>query len=259
MATSRRTERPEALSDGPMDYAPENELGVVFLFAHLAKRWRLRIDEIKPGYPDCIAFQKSHGGEKRIRIEFEFKSKNFHNQGHDPKKCDWIVCWEHNWAAAPKRLNIVELRREFGLGFNVWVMSVKKEYQDDLNHYPSGEWSAPGQAHKGDLILFYFSGCGNKSINYIYRCKQRAFFKERAGWKKGSDYRARIQRVCKLPAPVFLEDLQRHRVLRTAGFVRGDLRGRLNVIEYWPYLYDLITRRNPAVRRRLEKYSPESL
>jgi hypothetical protein len=119
MATGKLIERPEALDEGPMNYAPENELGVVFLFAHLAKRWRLRIEEIKPGYPDCIAFLKSHGKEKRIRIEFEFKSKNFKNQGHPVQGCDWIVCWEHNWPDAPKRLNIVELRREFGLGFNV--------------------------------------------------------------------------------------------------------------------------------------------
>src|ERR1017187_7200790 len=130
MPTPRSGDRPESLFEGPMNYAPENELGVVFLFAHLAKRWRLRIDEIRPGFPDCIAFQKAHSKEKRIRIEFEFKSQNFHTHGHDPSKCDWIVCWEHNWPSAPKHLNIIELRREFGLGFNVWVMPVGKEYQE---------------------------------------------------------------------------------------------------------------------------------
>jgi len=145
-------------------------------------------------------------------------------------------------------------------------MSVKKEYQEDLDAYPKGEWSVPGQAHAGDLVLFYFSGPGNKSIKYIYRCEERAFYEKRAGWKKGadywkskSDYRAEIRRICELRAPVFLDDLQRHRVLRTAGFVRGDLRGRLNVTEYWPYLYDLIARRNPSARRSLGKYSPESV
>ena len=113
-----------------MNYAPENELGVVFLFAHLAKRWRLRIDEIKPGFPDCIAFQKSHGKEKRIRIEFEYKSKNFLLHHHKENKCDWIVCWEHNWPAVPKKLQIVELRREFGLGFNIWIMPVVPDFQE---------------------------------------------------------------------------------------------------------------------------------
>jgi hypothetical protein len=266
MSTGKSMERPETLYEGPMNYAPERELGVVFLFAHLAKRWRLRIDEIKPGFPDCIAFQKSHGKEKKIRIEFELKSRNFKNHRHPVRGCDWIVCWEHNWPDAPKGLTIIELRREFGLGFNVWLVSVKKEFQKRLDGYPKGEWSAPGQAHKGDLVLFYFSGLGNRSIKYVYRCEERAFFEKRAGWKKGtdswkskSDYRAEIRRICELRAPVFLDDLQRHRILKTAGFVRGDIRGRPNVTEYWPYLYDLIARRNPLVRRCLRKYSPESL
>jgi len=157
--------RPETLTEGPMHYAPETELGVVFLFAQLAKRWRLRIDEIKPGFPDCIAYQKARGKEKRIDIEFEYQSKNFERHGHDPKKCDWIVCWEHNWPKVPKHLYVVELRREFGLGFNVWVMPVKKEYQEDLDKYPRGPWSAPAQAHKNDLMLFYFwffvKSCGS--------------------------------------------------------------------------------------------------
>jgi hypothetical protein len=249
-----------------MNYAPENELGVVFLFAHLAKRWRLRVDEIKPGFPDCIAFQKSNGREKKIRIEFEFRSKNFKDHNHDARKCDWIVCWEHNWPASPKHLNIIELRREFGLGFNIWMMPVKSEYQKALKGYPRGDWSVPPQAHKDDLILFYFSGGNEKCIRFIYACSERAYFVKRADWKKGttswkreSDNRAWIRRVCVLKAPIFLEDLQKHRVLGTAGFVRADMRGRLNVTEYWPYLLDLILRRNPLFKRRLKKYSPESI
>jgi hypothetical protein len=68
-----RTLRSEVLDGAPLRYAPENELGVVFLFSHLLNRWRLRVDAIQASYPDCIAYQKVHGKEKRIRIEFEFK------------------------------------------------------------------------------------------------------------------------------------------------------------------------------------------
>lgn len=257
-------ERPETLMEGPMHYAPENEMGVVFLFSHLAKRWRLRTEEIQAGFPDCIVYQKSHNKEKRIAIEFEFKSRNFEIHGHDAKKCDWIVCWEHNWPNAPKRLKIVELRREFGQGFNVWVMPVKSDYQDTLADYPRGDWSVPAQAHKDDLIVFYFSGGKNKCFRFIYRCKERAYFVKRASWKKGtnswkkaSDHRAEIRRVCELKAPVFLEDLRRDRVLSTAGFVRGDMRGRVNATEYWPYLYKLILQRNPSIRAALRRFSPD--
>jgi len=266
MKKTNSTIRPETLAEGPLHYAPENELGVVFLFSHLAKRWRLRIDKIRSGFPDCIAFQKSHGKEKKIAIEFEFKSRNFQTHGHAAKQCDWIVCWEHNWPEVPARLNVVELRREFGMGFNVWIMPVKKEFQDDLDNYPRGEWSVPGQAHKNDLLLFYFSGGDNKCIRSIYKCEERAYHVKNAAWKKGSkqwkkkgDHRAVIRRICKIKAPVFLEDLRRHRVLRTAGFVRGDMRTRLNATEYWPYLHELIARRNPLTKVLLKKFSPDTI
>jgi hypothetical protein len=259
------SERPETLVCGPMHYAPENELGVVFLFAHLAKRWRLRIDVIRPNFPDCIAYQKAGGKEKPIRIEFEFKSRNFAAHKHKAKQCDWLVCWEHNWPAVPDNIHVVELRREFGLGFNVWLMPVQPKYQDDLDKYPSGEWSVPGQAHKNDLLLFYCSGTGNKCFRYVYRCLDRAHYVSRAAWKRRvgiasktkSDFRAPMRRVSKLEAPVFLEDLRRHPVLKTAGFVRGDMRGRMRITEYWPYLYEMMVRRNPRAKGTLRKFAPE--
>src|SRR5437773_5567344 len=148
----RRPVRAEILDGAPLRLAPENEQGVVFLFAHLAKRWRLRVEEIKQGFPDCIAYQKIKGRERPVRIEFEFKSKSFQAHKHPTGGCDWIVCWEHNWPAAPKHLQIVELRREFGLGFNVWIMPVNDPYKEVLAGYRvSDSWSVPSQAHRGDL------------------------------------------------------------------------------------------------------------
>jgi hypothetical protein len=103
-----------------MDYAPENEQGVVFLFADLARRrWGMRIEILQAGFPDCVAFQRG----KRTRIEFEFRSSNFRVHRHDPKGCDLIVCWIDDWSSAPPGLRVLELRREFGMGFNVWVQA----------------------------------------------------------------------------------------------------------------------------------------
>lgn len=248
--------RADILDGAPLQYAPGNELGVVFLFAHLAKKWRLKIENIKAGFPDCIAYQKTQKGERRIRIEFEYKSKSFKTHGHSAKDCDWIVCWEHNWPDAPKNLQIIELRLEFGLGFNVWIMPVKSLYKEELVDTTTGIWSVPSQAHKGDLVIFYFT-LPEKALKYVYRLKERAA-KMRAGYKPGMDYKASITRVCELKGMVFLEDLRRHKVLSTAGFVRTQ-RGRPNITEYWPYLYDIIIRRNPAVKPTLSKYAPESL
>ena len=98
-----------------MNYAPENELGVVFLFSRLARKVGLEIDLIRPGYPDCIAYRDG----KRIRIEFEYRSSNFARRRHEANDCDWIVCWIYDWPAVPSRLHVWSLQQEFGLGFNV--------------------------------------------------------------------------------------------------------------------------------------------
>jgi len=34
---------------------------------------------------------------ERVRIEFEFRSANFHEHGHNQDGCDLIVCWVHDW------------------------------------------------------------------------------------------------------------------------------------------------------------------
>jgi len=251
--------RAEVLDSAPLRYAPLNELGVVFLFAHLAKKWRLRIDVIRPSFPDCIAYQKIQGKERRVRIEFEHRSRNFVVHGHDPGKCDWIVCWEHDWPGAPKRLRILELRREFGLGFNVWIMPIREPYKDVLAAIESADdcWSLPSQCHKGDLILYYFTR-PEKMIQHVFTATDRAA-RMAAGWKAGKDFMGPIRRVCRLNSPIFYEDLCGHRVLSTAPCVRGSMRGRPNVTEYWPYLYDLIVKRNPGVRKALRRFAPDRI
>jgi hypothetical protein len=67
-----------------------------------------------------------------------------------------------------------------------------------------------------------------------------------------------IRRICRLKAPIFLDDLKQHRILATSGFVRGSMIGRPRATEYWPYLYKLIVARNPSSRNRLRKYAPEN-
>jgi hypothetical protein len=253
--------RSEVLEGAPLHYAPENELGVVFLFAHLARKWRLRIDAIQSKFPDCIAFQKVQGREKRIRIEFEHRSRNFKTHRHDPAKCDWLVCWEDNWPDAPRSLQIIELRREFGLGFNVWVIPMNDPFKAELAEIekskPGWRWSLPSQCHKGDLILYYFTR-PEQCIRHIFVAADRSR-KVTAGWKEGKDYMGPIQRVCRLKAAIFFEDLSAHRVLSTAHFVRAKMRGRANATEYWPYLYDLIVRRNAEAATSLRRFAPENL
>lgn len=91
-------------------YAPLNENGVILLFGRVMHDLNMYIEEIKPGFPDCIARRFVGKGWERVSIEFEYLSSNFKAHGHDPDQCDMIVCWEHDWPACP--IEVIELKSE---------------------------------------------------------------------------------------------------------------------------------------------------
>jgi hypothetical protein len=83
-----------------LQHAPINEQGVVYLFGMVGYELGFRVEAIQSGFPDCEAkrcIATSTNRWQRVRIEFEFKSSNFRDHGHDPSGCDMIVCWEHDW------------------------------------------------------------------------------------------------------------------------------------------------------------------
>jgi hypothetical protein len=93
-------------------HAPINEQGVVFLFGMVAFELGFIVEAVHAAYPDCEAKRRidDKGGRwQRVRIEFEFRSRSFLAHGHDPLKCDLIVCWEHDWVDCP--IEVIELRR----------------------------------------------------------------------------------------------------------------------------------------------------
>jgi Homing endonuclease associated repeat len=91
-------------------HEPVNEQGVVLLFGMVAAELGYTIEAVQRGFPDCEAKRQigPHRWE-RVRIEFEFESKNFLTHGHPLTGCDVIVCWRHNWPDCPSHLEIVEL------------------------------------------------------------------------------------------------------------------------------------------------------
>lgn len=247
--------RQDRLDNSPLDYAPHNELGVVFLFSHLAKRhFGLRVEAIQAGFPDCTAFR----GGKRVRIEFEYRSKNFAQHRHDPRACDWIVCWIHDWPACPPSLRVVELRKYFGKGFNVWVVPVTGRYRDRIGNVSRNEtWSSPSLASESDLVLFYRTRPYG-FIKDVFRLAGPVQYVP-ARWKSGKDWMAPITRVATLKAPIHLQELRSHPILKTAGFVRGGMRTRFRVTPHWPELYALIVDRNPSSRKALVPFGPARL
>ena len=100
----------------PLTNAPVNEMGVVFLFALVAWDLGFQVEALwARGYPDGRAKREVAPGKwQDVAIEFEYESKNFVLHGHDPKKCDVIVCWRHNWKECPEEIEVIELCRLIG-------------------------------------------------------------------------------------------------------------------------------------------------
>jgi len=100
----------------PLDFRglrhePINENGVVFLFGMVARELGYLVEAVQAGFPDCEAKRQVGPGKwQRVRIEFEFESRNFRDHGHIAEGCDIIVCWRHNWTECPRSLEILELR-----------------------------------------------------------------------------------------------------------------------------------------------------
>jgi Homing endonuclease associated repeat len=91
-------------------HEPLNEQGVVLLFGMLAKDLGFMIETVQTGFPDCEAKRQIAPGRwQRVRIEFEYESKNFLLHGHPANGADLIVCWRHNWDACPAQIEVVEL------------------------------------------------------------------------------------------------------------------------------------------------------
>ena len=95
-----------------LQHAPINEQGVIFLFGMVCLELGVIVEAVQSGFPDCeakrrIDSKKDHW--ERVRIEFEYRSSNFREHGHNSTKCDLIVCWEHDWKDCP--IEVIELKK----------------------------------------------------------------------------------------------------------------------------------------------------
>ena len=102
----------EPIDFADMTNAPIEENGVIFLFGKLHERMGFRIRAIRKGFPDAIGEVWIKGKLYPRRIEFEYKSSNFKQHGHNPDGCDIIVCWEDDWTDRPENIFVIELKSE---------------------------------------------------------------------------------------------------------------------------------------------------
>lgn len=91
--TTIRLSKPISTKYGLL-FEPSTEQEVVFLFSKLHKDlgfpYILRFQE---KFPDVIVLDKDR---QQKRIEIEVYASDFKEHGHDPKGCDYIVCWKNN-------------------------------------------------------------------------------------------------------------------------------------------------------------------
>ncbi len=121
-ASHGRTRKQDIFQDRPlygplmnlpeMVHEPLNELGVVFAFGLVARQLGFSVLRFQQAFPDCEALREVVKGQlQRMKLEFEFESRNFLRHGHRIDGCDGIVCWKHNWKECP--LEVIELRKVF--------------------------------------------------------------------------------------------------------------------------------------------------
>src|SRR5260221_9363505 len=93
-------------------HEPLNEQGVIFAFGLVARPLGFSVLRFQTAFPDCEALREVVRGQlQRMKLEFEFESRNFLRHGHRIDGCDGIVCWKHNWKECP--LEVIELREVF--------------------------------------------------------------------------------------------------------------------------------------------------
>lgn len=116
-ATMIETVRKRSIVGDPINYeglmyGPLNESGVIFLFSKIHDKLNppISIEAVQAAYPDAKGRRKTSKGWEDVWIEFEYKSSHFKVHKHDPKECDIIVCWEHDWKDCP--LEVIELRKK---------------------------------------------------------------------------------------------------------------------------------------------------
>jgi len=73
-------------------FTPENELGVIVVFAQEGPRHGFHIKAIQAAFPDAVVEK----GGVSYRAEFEFRASSFDQHGHDYRKCDLIICWDND-------------------------------------------------------------------------------------------------------------------------------------------------------------------
>lgn len=249
----------EELNFPGIKYAPENEQGVVFLFAKLMEKVGFeKIVEIGRPFPDCTAINRSG---KQVKIEFEYLSHNFITHKHNPKKCDCIICWKDDSKNNRKLPKIIELRKKLvELKFlsntqNVWIVPIGKTWWTSLDKDECSAWSVAKEAKPGDLLLMYRTGI--KQIKDIFEVMSEVQWKDnKVRWLADTKIVAHLKKN-PLTMAVMRDTIRtKHEFLKPGSQALRS--GRPCVTEDWNRLYKRIVKENPSLKK-VARLAPRSI
>lgn len=246
MKTSGKMGR--AINATGMAFAPTYELGVIFLFGHLAADLGFDVEIIRPQFPDCLAKRKG----KRVRIEFELWASSYAN--HDAKGADTIVCWENDWESRPEKfrhLEIIDLKKYVGAPPRIFVVGcIEKRQGKELDESAKIEWSVPSIAQVDDIIVMYRAGKGAAQIKDIWKLVGpfKTYGKQD---KKGRwpGLQAGLLKIAKLKKPLTYAELAADKVMSRLPVVQKRFNGKTDITKYWPQIFQKIVAKNPTLKR----------
>jgi hypothetical protein len=223
---------------------------VVYIFALVASKLGFEVRRVQAGFPDCTA----RWSGQRVRIEFEYRSRNFATHGHDARKCDLVVCWKHDWAGAPAGLQVLELRKLFGRARDVFLIAYRDEFWQQLPHdrTPTKLWSVPSTSGPGDLLLIYRPPEPGEdepgAVTDVFRVVTAPERVTKPEWRNEPDWMASIQRVAGLRQPLSFARLRHLRA-------HGGIESRPRRTEQWPKLYrEIVEHGHPT--HSLRQFAP---
>ena len=268
MTVKLDSERSELIEHAGVRHAPENEMGVVLLFAKLHRQLGFKvIDKIQPHFPDCWAIETRGSGTRPCWIECEYKSRTLKTHLRQlrsvRKHPGYVVCWNHDWPECERYVDkVIDLRDALGLGRRVWIQSSLPKYHNELDTVSKKEkygttWTVAGRARPHDILFMWRAG--NKKAARRYhaekdRLQSCANIFEITSFPDSGGHFSRwayVRQICKLREPLRLDLIKSDRILRDASWVRGKMRGRPNVTPYWWRMYGLLLELNPSLKRDL--------
>lgn len=223
-----------------MAYAPTNEQGVVFLFGRLAPRLGFQVEYVQVGFPDCWARRRG----KSFRIEFEFWASHYNH----PPTADVIVCWENDLETRPRKyrhIEIIDLKKYVGAHPRIFAVGCDEKVRGSQLNRGRVDWSVPQRAQIGDLILMYRKPSG---IRDLWRVTG-PFYDDKKWGREGF-----MRCVVRLAKPLTFAALKWDPTTRDLGAVRARFRGKRDITEDWPLLYERIVGLNPKAKKPLRPW-----